>query len=278
MHASWNLLARFEHSERDFYLKMLLVIIVLGFIPALVSEYLTHSMTTVAWFCVVGSGICAGIYLYFLARAYESSDFSIVYPVARALPVVFVAFGDVLRGRYLTTAGWVGVFLVAAGVIFVPLQSFRSISWKSYLNWTSLWMFLAAMGTVGYTMLDKTAAETVQQSPATAARYGYFYFAVSIVPYLLLLKIYKGKEEILEPTSWKLAAPAAILSFAAYWLILYAYQLVPYAGYIVAFRQISIIIGAALAFVIFKERGVGVRLTGAFLIAVGLILIAGWGR
>jgi drug/metabolite transporter (DMT)-like permease len=278
MHASWNLLARFEHSERDFYLKMLVVIIVVGFIPALVSEYLTHSMTTVAWFCVVGSGICAGIYLYFLARAYESSDFSIVYPVARALPVIFVAFGDVLRGRYLTTAGWIGVFLVAAGVIFVPLQSFRSISWKSYLNWTSLWMFLAAMGTVGYTLLDKTAAETVQQSPATAARYGYFYFAVSIVPYLLLLNIYKGKEEIIEPTSWKLAAPAAILSFAAYWLILYAYQLVRYAGYIVAFRQISIIIGAALAFVIFKERGVGVRLTGAFLIAMGLILIAGWGK
>jgi len=278
MHASWNLLARFERSERDFYLKMLLVVMAIGFIPAVVSEYLTRSMTTTAWFCVVGSGISAGVYLYFLARAYESSDFSIVYPVARALPVVFVAFGDVLRGRYLTTAGWMGVILVATGVIFVPLQSFRKISLKSYLNWTSLWMLLAASGTVGYTLLDKIAAETVQQSPATAARYGYFYFAVSYLPYLLLLKMYKGKDEIIEPTSWKLAVPAAALQFAAYWLILYAYQLVPYAGYIVAFRQISIVIGAALAFVIFKERGVTVRLTGAFLIASGLILIAGWGR
>jgi len=278
MHAGWNLLARFEHSERDFYRRMLIVIMVLGLVPAVISEYLTRSMTSVAWICVVGSGISAGVYLYFLARAYESSDFSIVYPVARALPVIFVAVGDVLRGRHLTVAGWAGVFLVAAGVIFVPIQSFRNISLKNYLNRTSLWMLLAALGTVGYTLLDKVAAETVQQSPATAARYGYFYFAVSYLPYLFLLKIYKGKDEIIEPTSWRLAIPAAILSFAAYWLILWAYQLIPYAGYIVAFRQISIVIGAVLAFIIFKERGVGFRLTGALLIACGLILIAAWGR
>jgi uncharacterized membrane protein len=278
MHAGWNLLARFERSERDFYRKMLIVIMLIGFVPAVVSEFLTRSMTSVAWICVVGSGISAGVYLYFLARAYESSDFSIVYPVARALPVIFVAFGDVLRGRYLTLAGWVGVFLVAAGVIFVPLQSLRTISLKNYLNRTSLWMFLAAMGTVGYTLLDKVAAETVQQSPATAARYGYFYFAISYLPYLLLLKIHKGKDEIVGSTTWRLAIPAALLSFAAYWLVLWAYQLIPYAGYIVAFRQISIVIGATLAFLIFKERGVGVRLTGAFLIAAGLILIAVWGR
>jgi drug/metabolite transporter (DMT)-like permease len=278
MHAGWNLLARFEHSERDFYRKMLIVILVIGFVPAVISEFLTRSMTTVAWICVVGSGISAGVYLYFLARAYESADFSIVYPVVRALPVIFVAIGDDLRGRYLTPAGWAGVFLVAAGVIFVPIQSFRNISIKNYLNRTSLWMLLAALGTVGYTLLDKVAAETVQQSPATAARYGYFYFAITNLPYLFLLKIYKGKDENLEPTTWKLAIPAAILSFAAYWLILWAYQLVPYAGYIIAFRQISIVIGAGLAFIIFKERGIRYRLSGASLIAFGLILIAAWGR
>ena len=278
MHAGWNLLARFEHSERDFYRKMLIVILVVGFIPAVISEYLTHSLTKVAWMCVLGSGASAAVYLYFLARAYESSDFSIVYPVARALPVIFVAVGDVLRGRYLTPAGWAGVFLVAVGVVFVPIQSFRNISIKNYLNRTSLWMLLAALGTVGYTLLDKVAAETVQQSPATAARYGYFYFAISLLPYLLLLKINKVKDEIIEPTTWKLAVPAALLSFAAYWLILWAYQLIPYAGYIVAFRQLSIVIGAGLALMIFKERGVKYRLTGAVLIAMGLILIAAWGR
>ncbi|MBN1147075.1 MAG: EamA family transporter [Anaerolineales bacterium] len=278
MHAGWNLLARFEGSERDFYSKMLIVIMLAGLIPAVTSEYLARSMTPVAWLCVVGSGVSAGVYLFFLARAYESSDFTIVYPVARALPVIFVAAADVLRGRYLTTAGWFGVILVATGVVFVPLRSFKDFSLKNYFNRTTLWMLLAAMGTIGYTLLDKLAAESVQQGPATAARYGYFYFAISYLPYLFLLKTFKKKDEHIEPTNWKLASAAAALSFAAYWLILWAYQLTPYAGYIVAFRQLSIVIGAALAFKIFKERGVAVRMTGAFLIAAGLILIAVWGR
>jgi drug/metabolite transporter (DMT)-like permease len=134
MHAGWNLMARYQGSERDFYLKMLATILVVGLVPAVVSEYLTRSMTTVAWLCVVGSGFGAAVYLFFLAVAYESSDFTIVYPVVRALPVVFVALSDVLRGRYLNPAGWMGVLLVATGVLFVPLQSFKDISIKKYFN------------------------------------------------------------------------------------------------------------------------------------------------
>ena len=130
---------------------------------------------------------------------------------------------------------------------------------------------------VGYTLLDKIAAEVVQQGPATAARYGYFYFTVSLLPYLFLTRTFKSEKA--EPNGdWKLASIAAVLSFAAYWLVLWAYQLSPYASYIVAFRQFSIVIGAVLAFVIYKEEGVRVRLSGASLIASGLVLIAGWGR
>jgi len=131
-------------------------------------------MTSVAWLCVVGSGISAGVYLYFLARAYESSDFSIVYPGGAGFT------GDLRGGwgcvaRAASDRGRLGGRIPGGGgVIFVPIQSFRNISLKNYLNRTSLWMLLAALGTVGYTLLDKVAAETVQQSPATAARYGYF--------------------------------------------------------------------------------------------------------
>lgn len=72
--------------------------------------------------------------------------------------------------------------------------------------------------------------------------------------------------------------PAAVLSFGAYWLILWAYQLSPQASYIVAFRQFSIVIGSLMAFLIYKEKGVGIRLTGAVLITTGLVLIGVWGR
>ena len=78
-------------------------------------------------------------------------------------------------------------------------------------------MLLAALGTVGYRLsLDKLAAETVQQNPATAAR-SVARTSISpslYLPYLhCLLKFNKGKNEILEPTTWKLAIPAASLNF-----------------------------------------------------------------
>ncbi len=278
MHAGWNLLARFNHAERTFYYKMLVLTLFVGLIPAVWTEISTRSMTSVAWWCVAGSGICAALYLFFLARAYEASDFTVVYPVARALPVIFVAFIDVARGRQLTVYGWIGILLVTSGVILVPQRSFHDIRLRNYLTRASLWMMLAALGTVGYTLLDKIAAETVHESAATAARYGYFYFAISFFPYVGFMKLSKDAEMRDNPKDWKLAVPAALFGFGAYWLILWAYQLSPYASYIVAFRQFSIVIGAILAFIIFKEQGVVVRLTGAFLIVSGLVLIAVLGR
>jgi drug/metabolite transporter (DMT)-like permease len=277
MHAGWNLMSRFEGSQRDFNHKMLLTLFVVLFLPAAILEYRSPIMTPLAWWCVVGSGVSASVYMFFLARAYESSDFTIVYPVARALPVIFVALADVLRGRYLTFAGWLGVLMVATGVIFVPLTTFKDFSLKNYFNIATLWMALTASGTVGYTLLDKVAAEVIRPGPDTAARYGAFYFAISYFPYMVFLKLFHKKGEKLARTRWRLAIPAALLSFAAYWLILWAYQLSPFAGYIVAFRQLSIVIGAVLAFQIFKEGGVAVRLTGAALITTGLVLIAAWG-
>jgi drug/metabolite transporter (DMT)-like permease len=256
---------------------MLMVTITVGFVPALISEFMTRSLSPIAWLCVLGSGTCAGLYLFFLARAYETSDFSVVYPVARSLPVLFVAFGDVLRGRYLTEIGWLGILLVAGGCILVPLRSLKDFTPQKYLNLATLWMLFAAFGTVGYTLLDKIAAETVQQGPATAARYGYIYFTISFMPYLALMNFPRSQKSTPRPMGWKLIIPASFLNFGAYWLILWAYQLSPYASYIVAFRQFSIVIGAALAFIIFKEQGIRVRLSGALMITSGLVLIALWG-
>ena len=278
MHAGWNLLARYSRSETTFYKKMLLITTIVGLVPAVWSEVVTRSMTPLAWACVAGSGFSAAVYLFGLARAFESSDFTIVYPVARSLPVIFVAFIDVLRGRHLTSFGWMGILLVVAGCVIVPAKSFKDLQLSNYFNRASLWMMLAALGTVGYTLLDKIAAEVVQQGPDTAARYGYFYFAISSVPYLAFLRMFKSKRDKPAPNDWKLALPAAVLGFAAYWLILWAYQLSPYASYIVAFRQFSIVIGAISAFIIYKEQGVKMRLSGALLITSGLVLIAGWGR
>ena len=60
MHAGWNLIARYERSESQVYKKMLIFIGLVGFLPAVISEWLTRSMTPLAWYCVLGAGISAG--------------------------------------------------------------------------------------------------------------------------------------------------------------------------------------------------------------------------
>jgi drug/metabolite transporter (DMT)-like permease len=278
MHAGWNLLSTYERSERTFYKRMLIAVIGIGLVPAVISEFLTRSITPLAWLCLVGSGFCAAVYLFGLARGYELTDFTVVYPLARALPVIFVAFADVLRGRYLTQWGWVGILFVSFGCLLVPLKSFTDIHLKNYFNRASIWVLLAAMGSVGYTLLDKYAAELVQPGAGTAARYGYFYYLLTYMPYIFFLRAFRKSNAEKPVAGWKLAIIAGILGFGAYWLILWAYQLVPNASYIVAFRQFSIVIGAIIAFKIYGDEGVAVRMTGAMLITFGLILIAVWGR
>ena len=277
MHSGWNLLARRQKSEMAFFARMLLIVVFVGFLPAVISEGLTRSIPAKAWFCLVGSGFCAGLYLYSLAMAYGSSDFTIVYPVARALPVLLVAFGDLLRGRFLNGPGWVGLVLVVVGCLLTPLDSFREISLRRYFHHSILWMFLAAIGTVGYSLLDKVASEVVLAGPATAARYCYIFFFFASVVLLVLRRITNNKPPKDKTIGWKRPVVGAICFFGAYWLVLWAYQLCQHASYVVAFRQFSIVIGVVVAFLIYKERGVVVRLTGTILITTGLILVGMYG-
>ncbi|MCD6407788.1 EamA family transporter [bacterium] len=276
MHAGWNLFAKRSKNELIFFSQMLLIISIGGFFPAILSEILTHSLTLKAWRCVIGSGFFCGIYFYSLARAYNSSDFTVVYPVARSLPILFIAIGDILRGRILSGNGWLGISLVVAGCIFTPLKSLKDFSLSHYLNRTSAWLILTASGTIGYTILDKISSEVVLQGPATAARYGYFFFFITCIIYHIFLKLFHRKIQIKKTKimNWKLPSFASLFDFASYWLILWAYQLTKFASYVVAFRQVSILIGVIFAFSFYKEEGFLIRTAGAFLLTTGLLIIA----
>ena len=276
MHAGWNLLARRQRDEGRFMLRMLVWSACVGLPLAAASEWTARSMTPAAWRCVIASGICCGVYYFGLASAYGRGDFTVVYPLARALPVLILALADVTRGRELSAGGWAGVVLVGAGCLLAPLTSLREVTLRRYVNRASVWIGLTALGTVGYTLLDKVAAESIslgQPGIATAMRYGGFFFTVSFLVYAPLSLLVPRRAEASGSPGWSRPLVGAALNVGAYVLVLRAYQLADRASYVVAFRQFSIVIGVVLAFALYHERGLPVRLTGSLLITAGLVLI-----
>jgi len=277
MHAGWNLLARKYRSEEVFFGKMLALTALIGLVPTIWSEIAAQSITPKAWLCVLGSGFFCGLYFRFLARSYGSADFTTVYPLARALPVLLVGAGDVLRGMPPTFAGWIGLLLIFAGCILSPAYSFKVPSVRLYFTKANLMILATALSTVGYTLLDKMASEVIIQGPATAARYGYIFLAIAFVTYSVSFRIYNIKGEGKALISWPVLLLAACFNFGAYWLVLWAYQLSQHASYVLSFRQFSIVIGVIIAFAVYKESFRLVRLTAVSLITAGLLLIGFFG-
>jgi len=276
-HAGWNLMVRVRRREAAFMRRMLIASVPIGLVVATICQFFPHAITGKAWLCVIGSGVFCAFYYHFLGLAYSSSDFTVVYPVARAVPVLLLGLVDLLRGHYPTMAGWVGMVMVVCGCAMAPLSSPGDLSVRHYVNRAVLWMLLTACATVGYTLLDKVALESIhafQKGPAGPAIYGFLFHTSACGFYLLLCPAFRTGQEGADEVGWKYPALAACLGFLSYWLVLWAYQLAAHASYIVAFRQFSIVIGVVLAFVLFREHGMVIRLAATAAITAGLVIIA----
>ncbi len=281
MHAGWNLLARYDKGQSVVFMyRMTLVIAVVGLAPAVAAQLALGTIHGGVWLLVIGSGMFGGIYSFCLARGYETADFTVAYPVARALPVLVVGLADAVFQASPSTPGWLGMAMVASGVTFAPLRSFGSFSLRRYINRGSVWMLLAACGTIGYTILDNRGQKIISREsagPAAAAVYCYFYNLFSFVSLSIIMRRTRRLATAPAPKSWILPAVGGLLCYGGYWLILWVYQMVPQAGYVLAFRQVSVIIAVVVAFAVYKERGRLVRTVATIMICAGLIVIKVWG-
>lgn len=274
IHASWNLMVR-ARGANGMLLRIPLVITILGLLPALWLEWTTQPFSLFVWAMLVLTSIFQAFYYLGLLRGYEHGDFTMVYPIVRALPVLFIALFDTLRGNQPHPAAWLGMVLVSLGCLVIPHTSFRNLQFAVYRNRAMGWVLLAALGTVGYSAVDKLAAEQMASGAATAARYYIYESAFTFVMLWITLRIQKLPTGLAELRSdWPWSTLAAIGVFSSYWLILWAYQISAQASTIVAMRQISIVIGAVVGSLLFREPARHLRITAAAMITLGVILIA----
>jgi len=123
---------------------MLLCMPLLGSVVIVAALRLPHSFPARIWLYVIPSGLLAGLYCYGLGFAYKRSDFTVVYPVTRAMPVLVLACVDVAMGRAPSAVGWAAMLLVMAGCVLAPQSSYRDFDLKRYHVREIGWVLLTA--------------------------------------------------------------------------------------------------------------------------------------
>lgn len=275
IHAGWNLFAHSRRSDQSLFLRTAIVTMCVGVLPVVYAEWMRTPFPPQVWGLLVLTGIFQALYFLGITLGYRVGNFTVVYPVARALPVLILALVDVARGNPPTALGWMGIVLVTLGCVLAPLESIRAAQLGNYINRTGGFILMIALATVGYTIVDKVALESLPIGLESAVRYGVWQ-VIFTSPFLFFaLWFADGKVQLdREWSSWRRAAVVALSIAAAYWLILWAYQLIPHASYVVAMRQLSIVLGVVGGALLLKESAAGLRIAAALLIVSGVACIA----
>jgi drug/metabolite transporter (DMT)-like permease len=214
---------------------------------------------------VAGTIALHALYFYALGRAYAGGAYSLVYPVARGLGVALVPIvALVVFDERLSGLGSAGVALVVLGIVGLHVLPPGRASWPGR---AILWPVLTGLTIAAYSILDK----------AGVAR-------LNPVAYMLLLEagcallglplLWARPEGVRrELVGWRTIVAAAVMSALAYTLVLFAFRLSK-TGYVVAARELSIVLSAVIGSVWLREGRLGPRLAGATIVLAGVACVA----
>ncbi len=285
-HAGWNLICKAKAPSAAFFL-MLAALSVLLFSPAyfLYPEALA-SFPARFWLLLALTGLCQTVYYVTLANAYRLCEISVAYPMIRSIPVVLVPLVTVIFGFGATPSFpvFIGIFLVFAGCMVLPLKKFSELlNMKRYWDRSFLLIITSAVFIAGYTVIDREALRLLEGHPELPGKFSIsFLFAAlentSILCFIVFYVLFSKTERknfriLLKEDPW-MPIPASVLCSGGYMLVLTAMLYVSNVSYIVAFRQLSIPVGAVLGIILLHESLKITKATGLLLIVAGLILVA----
>jgi drug/metabolite transporter (DMT)-like permease len=264
LHAGWNALAK-RGRDPVVFLWCATVASTVALLPFGAWIIARDGLRTAALPFVAGTIGLHALYFYALGRAYGSGAYSLVYPVARGLgvalvPLVALAVFD----ERLSRLGTVGVALVVIGIVSLHLLPLGTASWPGR---AIVWPVLTGLTIAAYSILDKAGVGRLNP-----------------VAYMLLLEagcallglplVWVRTEAVRrELPSWRTIVAAAVMSALAYTLVLFAFRLSK-TGYVVAARELSIVLSAVIGSVWLREGRLGPRLAGATIVLAGVACVA----
>lgn len=286
VHALWNVVGKRESPSPEFFLRAT-VLGCLCLIPVVFRHLdVVRLFPPRVWWLLLATGLCQAAYYTGLAGAYRCGHLSIAYPLARSLPVIMVAVVSALlgHGKQFSGAAIAGFGLIVVGGMVLPIDRLSEWKLRDYLHASTLFALLAAAGTTGYSIIDDAALRLLRSNPDVDLARTWLTLVYTLVEGLsstawlaAMMLVMRGINGSAKPRQYRLSsvAFAGVGIYLAYSLVLLAMTFATNVSYIVAFRQLSIPMGAALGMTVLREPRYPAKLIGMGVMLAGLLMVAG---
>jgi len=221
-----------------------------------------------AWPWVLASIAIHLFYFAALIESYRTGDMGQVYPIARgAAPLMTATVTTWFVGERLGLVGWLGIVLLAAGVLLLSLRGGRDLA-KLNSRAVGFALFTAVM-VCAYSVVDGIGARLAGSAHAYSAA-----LFVGIGPVMALYALARGGISALGDTKrlWLTGLAGGALQLGSYGIAIWAMTLAPIA-IVAALRETSVLFGALIAVIVLKEPLRAGRMAAALLIVCGLVLV-----
>ena len=267
LHAGWNALAK-RGGDQIVFLWCATIASTLAVTPLGVWTIARGGFPRAAVPFIVATIVVHVLYFYALGRAYASGAYSLVYPVARGLGVALVPLlALLLFDERLSPLGTLGVALVVAGLAALHILPGHAAGAHAAPGRALLWPVLTGLTIASYSLIDRAGVARIDPVPYIMLMESGC--AVLGLP-LLWLRPRAVRSEL---GRWRTIVLAGVMSMLAYTLVLFAFRMSK-TGYVVATRELSIVLSALIGSLWLREGRLAPRLAGAAIVLAGVACIA----
>lgn len=261
LHAAWNAVIKVGLSKQTSMFLLSVGHALIGIVVAAVNPLPAPE----AWPWILGSGLIHMAYQLFLAYAYEQGDLSRVYPLARgAAPMVVLVVSILFLSDPLGGWEFAGILVLGAGITLMARGVFTNGESRRLLPYA----LGSAAATAGYTLADGLGAR-VSGQPVAYVGWLMICSALFYTPAAIALK---GRAVMrADARAWGLGMVAAVASFAAYAIAVWAMTVAPIA-LVSAMRETSILFAVLIGWLFFRDRMDRTKIAAAILIVGGAAL------
>ena len=265
-HSGWNLIVKTDPRRLEIQAGALWV----GTLMCAPALYF-HSpwdMPPQAWVAVAVSAMLESAYVLALTAAYAAGDMSLVYPVARGSGSVLVPpLAVLLLGERLSWQGILGIALVVVGIF---------LSHGALTGWAAARAHRPALGWALATGVLIASYSLVNKVGVSLVPVPLYAFLVFLADAVIVRAVQWGRgaaPAFRRDAPWGRMTAVGVLMMGAYLAVLVAMAHAP-VSYVVAAREVSVVVAALVGVLLLRERHSLARVAGAAVIFGGLCAIA----